>query len=270
MEEKKMLTKCMALVGVFVLLISGLAFAIDPPAKHPKTGEPLVIQCLKGTPKTIDGNLNDWQIGFLKPAVLDTKEQIFSGVVPGEAAWNGVKDLSGSFYLIWDDKNVYVAAVVKDDKIVTNKAGGDIWNSDAVEVFFSQPLKAATTGTEHYQYGFNAASQRWNWCNMDGAGSKEPDYLKIASTKTADGYICEAAIDYKQMKSLVFKAGETLGFHVVLDDTDAADREIQMTWTSLEAHNQTNGFGHLILSSETMAVDSAAKAVLMWGAIKNR
>ena len=261
-----MLVKCMVFIGVFALIISSLTLADDPPYKHPKTDEPLVIQGLRGTPRAIDGSLNDWQINYLKPAVLDVKEQLFLGA----GSWDGVKDLSGNFYVIWDDKNIYIAAVVKDDKLSMNKAGDTIWNADAIEILLSRPEKAATTGTEHYQYGFNANNQKWNWCNMDGAGNKEPDYLKIASSKTADGYICEASIDYKQMKSIEFKTGNAVAFHPVLDDTEVADREIQMTWTGLEAHNQTMGYGHIILSSHEMSVSSESKTVLTWGAIKNQ
>jgi len=270
MEDEKMLSKCTVFIVVFALMISCLAFAMDPPAKHPKTGEDLIVTALKGTPRAIDGSLGDWQTSFMKPAVLDTKEQIYSGVTPGAASWDGIKDLSGDFYLMWDSKNVYVGVIVKDDKIVMNKGADTIWNADCIEIFFALPENAGQTGTEHYQYGFNANNDKWNWCNMEGAGQKEPDYVQIASTKTDDGYICEAAIEYKNMKSLEFKAGNTLGFHVVLDDTDATDREIQMTWTSNEAHNQSLGFGYLILSAENVAVESRDKAVLTWGAIKNQ
>jgi hypothetical protein len=265
-----MFVKRLASIVVVILFVSGLAFAMDPPAKHPKTGEDLIVTALKGTPKAIDGSLNDWQINFMEPAVLDTKEQIYSGVTPGAASWDGTKDLSGNFYLMWDNKNVYVGVVVKDDKLVTNKAADTIWNADCIEVFFAPPEKAAQTTTEHYQYGFNANKDKWNWCNMESAGQKEPDYVQVASTKTDDGYICEAAIEYQKMKLLDFKAGNTLGFHAVLDDTDATDREIQMTWTGNEAHNQSLGFGYLILSAENVAVGSEGKAVLTWGAIKNQ
>jgi hypothetical protein len=265
MEDGKMLSKCIVFIVVFALIISSLALADDPPYKHPKTGEPLVIQGLRGTPR-IDGGLSDWQLNYLKPAVLDVKEQVFVG----PELWDGVKDLSGNFYVLWDDKNIYIAAVVKDDKLSMNKDGANIWNADAIEILLSTPVKAATTGTEHYQYGFNSNNQKWNWCNMEGAGNKEPDYLQIASSKTADGYICEASIEYKNMKSLTFKTGNAIAFHPVLDDTDAADRELQMTWTGLEAHNQTMGYGQIILSSQEMSVSSEAKTVLTWGAIKNQ
>ena len=47
-----MLAKKCFLVGIFTLLSVSLAIA-DPPALHPTTGEPLVIDCLRGTPDAI-------------------------------------------------------------------------------------------------------------------------------------------------------------------------------------------------------------------------
>jgi len=245
-----------------------LSILSDPPAKHPKTGEPLMIDCLRGTPSSLDGKLNDWQLNYMTPAILDTEEQIYAGVAPGAASWDGAKDSSGKIYVMWDDRYVYVAAVMLDDNLSNNKAGGDIWNGDAVEVFFSEPVAAATTGTEHYQYGFNYKGLKWNWCNMEGAGQKEPNYVKTTATETNNGYNIEASIEYSNMKSLTFKAGEVLGFHAVLDDTDAADRELQMTWTSREAHDQTQGFGQVTLSSENAAVNPGGKMALIWGMVK--
>jgi len=162
------------------LLIASMAIAADPPAEHPKTGDALVIDCLKGTPK-IDGKLNDWILTNLTPAVLDTKEQIFPGAAQGAAAWDNPEDCSGEFYLLWDADNIYIAAVVKDEKLSMQQNGGTIWNADCIEIFFST-ANAIAGCTEHYQWGFNANNQIWNWCNMDGAGAKEPDYLQVEST----------------------------------------------------------------------------------------
>jgi len=150
---------------------------------------------------------------------------------------------------MWDDENIYMAAVIKDDVISQNKSAGDIWNADCVEVFFST-TNAVAPHAEHYQYGFDAKNHTWNWCNMDGGGQSAIDYLKVASVETADGYICEASIEYGQMKSLDFSVGNAIGFHPCMDDTDVpnSDRELQITWTGREAHDQSLGFGHMILS----------------------
>ena len=239
-----MLTKKWCFVGIFSLLSLSVAMAA-PPAVHPTTGAPLVITCLKGTPEAIDGNLSDWNLDAMTPAVLDATAQMYTG----QASWTGPADLSGKFYLQWDDQKIYLAVVVKDDKISMTKSGVDIWNADCIEVFFGT-TNAVAPHAEHYQFGFNANNQKFNWCNMDSAGQAVPDYLEIASSRTSDGYICEAAIPYARMSALKFVAGNTIGFHPVLDDTEATDREIQMTWTGREAHDQSLGFGYVVLSAD--------------------
>jgi len=245
-----MLAKKCLFVVIFTLFSVSLAIA-DPPAVHPVTGEPLVINVFRGTPDAIDGDLSDWNLSAMIPAVLDAQEQL-SDDSPDKAAWDDPEDISGEFYLLWDDENIYIAAVVKDDQLSMNKTGTSIWNADAVEVFFST-LNAVSGHDEHYNYGFNANAQSWNWCNMDTGGQSDPDrawprYLRIASSLTAEGYICEASIEYGQMESLDFSVGSAIGFHPVLDDTDNVDRELQMTWTGRAAHDQSLGFGQIILS----------------------
>jgi len=229
-------------MGILTLLSLSLANA-DPPAVHPITGEPLIIDCLRGTPDAIDGDLSDWNLEAMTPAVLDTVEQLYSG----QTDWVNPQDSSGEFYLLWDDENIYMAVVMKDDKLSMQKTGGDIWNADCIEIFFST-LNAVPPHDEHYQYGFNANDQTWNWCNMDGGGQAAIDYLQVASSITADGYLLEASIEYGQMLSLDFSVGNNIGFHPVFDDADNGDRKLQMTWTSREAHDQSLGFGYMFLS----------------------
>ncbi|MHC4517829.1 MAG: sugar-binding protein [Planctomycetota bacterium] len=245
-------------VGVLTLLISNLAMA-DPPATHPKTGEDLVIYCLRGTPEAIDGDLSDWNLAAMTPAVLDVAEQLNSGA----ASWTDVSDCGGEFYVLWDDEKIYIAAVVHDDRLSMNKSAADIWNADCIEMLFSLPVADSahswTSPTIHYQFGFNPNDQKWNWCNMDNPGQSEPDYLEVVSSETADGYICEVSIEYGQMTALDFSVGNIIGLHPVIDDTDDSDREIQMTWTGREAHDQSAGYGHMILSDERAIAKELAR-----------
>ncbi len=241
--------------GLVILCGLGVTVAA-PPAVHPVTGAPLVMTCFKGTPVALDGDLGDWPLDAMTPAVLDVAGQINTG----QASWSGPADLSAKFYLMWDDKNIYIGVIVKDDKLSMTKSNGDIWNADCIEVFFGTTNTAPTgTHTEHYQYGFNANNQKWNWCNMDSGGQTLPAYMQVGSRITPDGYVCEAAIEYGQIKALKFTPGNTISFHPVLDDTEATDREIQMTWTSREAHDQSLGFGHVILSADSAVPKELAR-----------
>ncbi|MHC4118207.1 MAG: hypothetical protein ACYSWO_11935, partial [Planctomycetota bacterium] len=110
-----MLAKKCYFVGICILFSVGLAIA-DPPAVHPTTGEPLVIDCYRGTPDAIDGDLSDWNLEGMTPAVLDAAEQLSSG----QDIWENVGDCGGAFYMLWDDENIYIAAVVTDDKLSMN------------------------------------------------------------------------------------------------------------------------------------------------------
>ena len=240
-------------VGIVILFVWSLALAA-PPAIHPETGEDLVVECLRGTPDAIDGDLSDWNLAAMTPAVLDVEAQLYTG----QASWTDASDCSGEFYLLWDDEKLYMAVIVKDDLLSMNKSGGDIWNADCIEIFFAT-TNAVGGHEEHYQYGFNANEQTWNWCNMDTGGQSAIDYLEVAAVTTADGYICEASIVYGEMLSLDWSVGSIIGFHPVIDDTEATDREIQMTWTSREAHDQSQGFGYMILSEERAIAKELAR-----------
>jgi hypothetical protein len=232
-----------------LILLSVSWVSADPPATHPVTGEPLVIDCLRGTPAAIDGDLSDWNLAAMTPAVLDVAEQMSSGV----ETWDGPEDCGGTFYLLWDDEKIYIAAIVTDDVLSMNKTDGNIWNADCVEFFFST-LNAVAGHDEHYQWGMNANGQKWNWCNMHSAGQAEPGNMEVGAALTPDGYICEAALPHGDIEALDFIVGDYIGFHPCLDDTDNGDRELQMTWTGREAHDQTQGYGHIYLSPNPAAL----------------
>jgi len=248
-----MLTKKWLFVGIFTLLSLSLALAA-PPAVHPVTGAPLVITCLRGTPDAIDGDLSDWNLDAMTPAVVDAAAQVYTG----QASWTGPADCSGKFYVLWDDTNIYFGIEVKDDTLSMNKTNGDIWNADCAEVFFST-LNAVTGHAEHSQWGFNANNQKWCWENLDGGGGTDPAYVKVVSRRTPGGYTLEVAFGYSGVHTLKIAAGSTIGLHVGLDDTDAADREVQITWTGREAHDQSLGFGALTFSSEPAIAKELAR-----------
>ncbi|MHC4728098.1 MAG: hypothetical protein ACYS17_12820, partial [Planctomycetota bacterium] len=88
-----MLAKKCLFIGIVTLFSLSLVMAQDPPAVHPKTGEELVIDCLRGT-VTIDGDLSDWNLSAMTPAVLDTAEQLSSDSA-NQASWQSPEDSSG-------------------------------------------------------------------------------------------------------------------------------------------------------------------------------
>ncbi|MHC4256453.1 MAG: YybH family protein, partial [Planctomycetota bacterium] len=84
------------------------------------------------------------------------------------------------------------------------------------------------------------------------------DYLQVASSITADGYICEVSIPHSEITPLDWSVGSIIGFHPCIDDTDidGGDTEYQMSWTGLPAHDQSLGFGHMVLSADSVPASS--------------
>jgi hypothetical protein len=247
------------IITMAFLCLTSVAFA---QLNNPKTGEPLVITCYRGTP-TIDGTLSEWT--NVAPAVVDVSEQVFLGA----DTWTGAADCSGKFYAMWDNANIYIAVNAADDKVVTAQTGGNIWMNDCAEIFFA--LDAPDPAHYHYQFGLTPNGLKWNWCNMQDAGQTEPAYVTIAAKTTATGYTIEASFPIAKLASLSIGAGKKIGFHPVLDDTDGdgSSRDLQITWTGREAHDQTGGFGTMIFSElAPTSVSPAGKTSAIWGEIK--
>lgn len=244
-----------------VLIMVALASSAFGLALHPKTNEPLVVYCNRGTP-TLDGVLNEWGGDA---AVLDVVEQIADPPL-----WQGPSDCSAKFYTMWDNTNIYVGVEVTDDTVFTTKTGGNIWQNDCAEIFFST-TNSVPDCSEHYQYGITPDGLTWNWCNMEGNGQRAVNYIQLATGTTGSGYVLECGIEYSNMPSLSFTAGSTLGYHPCVDDSDGANENpaFQLSWTGLEAHDQSTGFGNLILTSDPVtAVSASDKLATTWSSIK--
>ena len=91
-------------------------------------------------PITIDGDLLDWAdvSGFS----MDQEKFFFVGQGMSSSKWNGSKDLSATFKVVWDDHYIYVAVHVVDDH-VTEPHGSLVksmdtgsWDDDGIELMF--------------------------------------------------------------------------------------------------------------------------------------
>ena len=104
------------------------------------------------TPVSVDGNLDDW--ADASSFTLDNVHYIDTGFNGKRALWNGPTDLSAQWYTKWDDKNLYVAAVVHDDDHIQNEADWMMWSQDMVQVAAYTSAKGQPDG--RYELGFGA------------------------------------------------------------------------------------------------------------------
>ncbi len=262
-----------------VILLTAL-FAVSfvgAQEEHPKTGDPLIIECGKtSTPVKVDGKLDEWKRAV--PAVVDVKEQLYS-VFQGD--WKDADDCSGIVYMMYDDNYIYVAGEFKDEKLIAGQSGGNIWMNECLEIFFDPQnieLDAGSAHSVHYQFGFapsgpNDKPQVWNWCNPNGAKQQQDcsSYVKVASVmlEPYTGYTLEGSIEIKELDELedIIEPGTVIGFHIAIDDADEnTERDLQITWSSFEAHDQLH-FGDLLFTGP-LAVSPRDALTAAWGQIK--
>ena len=176
-------------------------------------------------PMEIDGDLADW--AGIEPHAIPS-DHIWSGSLPG-----GDDDCSAVFRAAYDQANLYVAVDVRDDAVVCNIAPDDIkghWRSDAVEIcvdpsgrsdntlsVFKAGIFPGTTAGPEPRAARDADARQ-------GVIEKTAPGMRVASRFTATGYVIETAIPWADMPGgAAPRAGETIGFNVVIYDGDETD-----------------------------------------------
>ena len=118
-------------------------------------------------------------------------------------------DQSGNVYVMYDAKNLYWGADVTDDVLVMERAGGAIWENDAIEIWLDGKQFGASVSVDD---GLPFVT---DWM---GVGST----TKAAFAKTAKGWIMEASISLAELRDAgvdVVK-GNSVQLALGLDDAD--------------------------------------------------
>ena len=163
----------------------------------------------------------------------------------------GPDDFSAIVYTLWDAHNLYVAAIVSDDNVVTQHEGADIWQDDALEIWLDCRHDAVThtlTQDDEYQLGFSPASQyrnhavAWAWRNP----RTEPVVaaMKAASTLISGGYVLEASVPWAVLEGCQPAIGGMMGFNISMVDKDEDQLWTHITWSG-QLHSDPSQFGHL-------------------------
>ncbi len=181
--------------------------------KRPK--RPLVEIPKRDREITIDGNLNDWDLG--SATELRLQEHYEVGEIGDDA------DLSGDFYFAWDEDFLYAAARVRDESLILNQKGEKIWKDDCIELFVNPDGKGLRWGRQKdVQLGFSPAASGddvrcWAWFQ-----SYDPMTRGLAEAKVkrkVDGYDLEARISWKFLK-MDPSEGLRFGFSPAVHDAD--------------------------------------------------
>lgn len=185
----------------------------------------------------IDGSLEEWDksspIELLQPSQL----------IMGDYLWGGSYDLSGIFYIMWDDENLYIAAEIQDDVPFTARPGFKPDEADSIGLYLSTNPNANPKRTQYEPtdfriilmtdgYEFYTAIDRdmvKNPMGIETAGMYGDEQViegyEAAVTPTRRGYVFEAKIPFAALSNeslprFVPQDGLRISFNVELNDID--------------------------------------------------
>ncbi|MCX7957718.1 MAG: hypothetical protein N3B13_01570 [Deltaproteobacteria bacterium] len=196
-------------------------------------------------PPVIDGDLSDFIQS--RPITLNSKDY-----VKLTSDTSGDNDISGIFYFMWDESNLYIAVVVKDDINYNIETPENIWKGDSVQIAFDADFDKTEMTYDSdgdYEIGFavvNNSVSSYRWVSPITAPS-----LKMVSAykKSGDTLSYEVSIPFSNLFPLKPVIGKLLGVSFLINDNDGSGREGFVQFTDgIGLGKNPSAFGEMVLS----------------------
>lgn len=217
------------------------------------------------TPK-IDGKLNDWQYAVW--VAFDSEKELLRG----KGTWEGKNDLTMTWSTMYDDKNFYFAAAVRDDAFTPAATPADAWRGDTIFLYidWEKVGAGAPSGKPNFAFINNEAHI------IDYSANKNANLPKseIAIVPTPElgkgGMIYEVAMPFEWLTGVKIEKGVEVGFtpgyEEGFDDPEKKGGKVFMNWHGLNPDDSAN-LGVLKFEGP-LSVNSAGKLAITWGQLK--
>ncbi|MBO4345443.1 MAG: hypothetical protein J5833_06795, partial [Victivallales bacterium] len=231
--RKTVVFKCRAPVSTQTKDLNITSMILMGRKQHPitiKRTRP-TAQAAKANSIRIDGKLDDWAdippiaVSHLTPDCVK-----YSG-----GRHNGADDCSADLRFAWDERFLYIAAKVKDDKHFQQSRGESVWSGDCIQFAMVEggPLPPSRAQDVSVLREFAIAVDDngpyiFNWCAREPALVENPN---IAATVGDGEIIYEAAIPWEKIKLSKPFAGKRFGLSFVVADNDGDNLRGWLEWT---------------------------------------
>ncbi|MGD0336009.1 MAG: sugar-binding protein [Candidatus Omnitrophota bacterium] len=231
--------RTLLLILIFVVLLSAnVVFA------------GIVIDCPYPNTKKIDGLLDDWDVNSFTHIPHDK----------GPLKGRDDRDISCDFATAADDKYLYVAAIISDDKLIYGKIND--YTEDSLEIY----IDANNKKTRYYEKddaqigipAINIGLHNISNPRLYSFGGGKNTGTRVAAVRSKNGWIVEAAIPFSNANWKIKPAvGKSIGFNLQVNDNDRnKGRDHQLVWSDLDTNNEswqsTAVFGKLVFTEKKL------------------
>lgn len=185
-----------------------------------------LIPCIYMNKKVvIDGNLAEWEG---RPYIeLNNQDTL----VPPDAAahnlWTGEDDLSGKFYLGWDNSNFYFAAKVRDDCFINKQGKKRIWSGDSIQLAFNPENDAVESEAPGYEdddkefsFGFSQKTNKAVIYRHWPIPPADVPEARLTVKRERNHIIYELALPFSEIAPLKPREGKIFGCNFAVLDHD--------------------------------------------------
>ena len=232
-EHRMTVLKCRAPVSTLTKNVSIATMLLTGRKTHPMTVTRSRPTATAANAKAIriDGKLDDWK--DVSPAIVSDKTP--ECIKYNGATYNGPDDCSAELRFAWDEKNLYIAAKVKDDKHYQNIRGSGLWAGDCIQFAVTDggPLPSARAQDVSALNEFAISADEkgpfiFSWCSRE-AGVQEN--AQIAVTGGDGEIIYEVALPWESINIASPFSGKKLGLSFVVADNDGDSLRGWLEWT---------------------------------------
>ncbi len=217
------------------------------------------------TPK-IDGKLNDWQYAVW--VAFDSEKELLRG----KGAWQGKDDLTMTWSTMYDEKNFYFAAAVRDDEFTPAANAAESWKGDTIFLYIDwEKIGAGQPACKPNFARIKNKAHVTDFSAVKNANLPNSDIAIVPNAELGEGgMVYEVAMPFEWLTKVKIEQGDEVGFTPGYEEgTDNLEKKaglVFMDWHGLNPDDSAN-LGVLKFEGP-LAVNSTGKLAITWGQLK--
>lgn len=217
------------------------------------------------TPK-IDGKLDDWRYAVW--VAFDSEKELLRG----KGIWQGKDDLTMTWATMYDEKNFYFAAAVRDDAFTPAANPAEPWRGDTIFLYIDwEKVGAGQPACKPNFALINNKARVTDFSAQKNANLPNSDIAIVPTPELGKGgMIYEVAMPFAWLTKVKVEQGTEVGFtpgyEEGTDDLEKKGDLVFMDWHGLNPDDSAN-LGTLKFEGP-LAVNSTGKLAVTWGQLK--